>query len=71
MHYVDISIQILMGYSGNPAWKNELLSKETMIHFGIQFSHTDLFLLKEYLQFFLTKLMRVVENYIALCKAGF
>ena len=54
-------------YSGNPPPKNRLFgdffSKETVIDFGMQFSRTDLFILKEYLQFFsfLTKLMKVVE----------
>ena len=33
-----------------------------MIDFGMQFSHTDLFILREYSEFFqLTKLMKVVE----------
>ena len=56
----------LRGHSGNPAWKNNdrlswnFFSKETMIHFGTQFSHTDLFILK-FAIFFLTKLMKVAE----------
>ena len=46
-------------------------SKETMIHFGMQFSHTDLFTLQEYLRFFFNEINESCGNYIALGKACF
>ena len=35
-----------------------------MIHFDIQFSYTDLFILKKYLQFFFNEINESCENYI-------
>ena len=41
-----------------------LFSKETTIHFGMQFLHTDLFVLEQYLQFFFNEIGESCENYI-------
>ena len=43
-----------------------------MVHFGMQFSHTDLFILRRvFTIFFLIKLTKVRRNYIALGKSMF
>ena len=52
----------LWDYSGNSVWKKstflKLFSKETVVHFGMQSSHTDSFII---IDEHLHKLMKVVE----------
>ena len=59
----QLAFAFLRAHSGlKKSTSLEFFPKETMIHFGMQFSRTDLFVLEEYLQFFfLTKLMKIVE----------
>ena len=42
-----------------------------MVHFDMQFPHTDLLVLKKYLQFLFNEINKSCGNYIALGKACF